>query len=166
MKQWFVVHTQPLKESLAQHHLQEQGYRVYLPRFKKITRHARQTKETLAPLFPRYLFVEFDVESDRWRSINGTRGVAYILVNGERPIAVPMDVVSNLQGQEDVEGLVPIECMNVFVKGDKVRVLEGAFKDYTATFEKLDDKQRVQLLLNFLGREMKIALPAGAVEAA
>jgi transcriptional antiterminator RfaH len=166
MKQWFVVHTQPLKEGIAEEHLKQQGFGVYFPRFSKTTRHARQTKKTFSPLFPRYLFVSFELETDRWRNINGTRGVAYLLSNGERPIVVPTDVVNELKNQEDTEGLIPISGMQVFVRGDKVRVLEGAFKDYTATFEKLDDKQRVQLLLSFLGREMKISLSANDIEAA
>lgn len=33
---WFVVYTQPLKEMVAKQHLEEQGYDVYLPMFKKL----------------------------------------------------------------------------------------------------------------------------------
>lgn len=33
---WFVVCTQPLKETVAKQHLEEQGYDVYLPMFKKL----------------------------------------------------------------------------------------------------------------------------------
>ena len=50
---WFVVYTQPLKETVAKQHLEEQGYDVYLPMFKKTRRHARRIDEVLQPLFPR-----------------------------------------------------------------------------------------------------------------
>lgn len=166
MKSWFVAHTQALKESMAQQHLLEQGFEAYIPRYKKTRRHARKVTEVLAPLFPRYIFVAIDLETDCWRRINGTRGVAYLLMNDERPAVVPVEVIAGLKQQEDEHGVVPIDSMDAFVKGDKVRVLEGAFKDYSATFEALDDKQRVQILLSFLGRETRISLPHYAVEAA
>ena len=166
MKQWFVVHTQSCKENLAVQQLSQQGFEVYLPQFKKTRRHARKVHEVLAPLFPRYLFIGVDLETDRWRSINGTKGVAYILMNGDLPAVVPTDVIDNLKAQETNEGILPIGSLSLFSKGDMVRILEGAFKEYTAIFERLNDNQRVQLLLNFLGRTMKIVLPIYTIEAA
>jgi transcriptional antiterminator RfaH len=166
MKQWFVAHTQPSKEMLAQKNLVDQGFNVYLPRYKKIRRHARKVEEILSPLFPRYLFVEMDLEVDRWRSVNGTRGISYLLMQEERPISVSTVVIGDLKGQEIDEGIVPLHSMVSFIKGDKVRVLEGIFEGQVVTFEGLDDKQRVRLLLSFLGREMNVSLPLSAVEAA
>lgn len=166
MNKWFVAYTQPLKEMVAKHHLQEQGYGVYLPMFKKTRRHARRVDEVLQPLFPRYIFVELDLEIDGWRSVNGTRGVGYLLLNDGRPVIMPTPIIQALQSQENEQGILPISCVETFVKGQKLRIVDGSFKDQLAVFEKMDDKQRVQLLLNFLGRETKIALPAYAVEAA
>lgn len=166
MKSWFVVHTQPSREMVAQQHLSEQGFDVYLPRFKKNRRHARKVEEVLSPLFPRYLFIGMDVETTRWRCINGTRGVSYLLMCDGRPAIVPAQVICQLKSQENPDGLVPLRSVNLFVKGDKVRILDGAFKDQICSFEALDDRQRIQLLLNFLGREIKFSLPSYAVEAA
>jgi len=166
MKQWFVVHTQPSKESVAQKHLSEQGFEAYMPKFKKTRRHARKVEEILAPLFPRYLFVGIDLEVDQWRSVQGTRGVSYLLVQDNQPAIVPSEIIQGLKNQENADGLVSIDDLRFFTKGDKVRVLDGAFKDYVAVFEKMDDKQRVQLLLSCLGREVNVYLPAHAVEAA
>jgi transcriptional antiterminator RfaH len=166
MKQWFVVHTQPCREIVAQQHLMEQGFDAYLPQFKKMRRHARKVDEVLAPLFPRYVFVGIDLERDQWRSIQGTRGVSYLLTTDGRPAFVPSGVIQGLKDQENAKGLVSLASMTLFAKGDQVRVLDGAFKDYLAVFDKIDDKQRVQLLLNCLGREMKVSLPSCAVEAA
>lgn len=165
MINWFVVHTQPRKENIAKQHLFEQGFEVYFPRFKKVRRHARKVDEVLAPLFPRYLFIGLDLSIAPWRSVNGTRGVCYILTNNNRPSMVPNDVIVNLKMQENEDGLVPITSLIFFTKGDKVRIRTGAFKDHIAIFENLDPKKRVQLLLDFLGRETKISLPYYVVEA-
>lgn len=166
MKQWFVVHTQSRRERIAEEHLLQQGFEVYLPRFNKLTRHARQTKVVSSPLFPRYLFVAMDVDSSRWRSINGTRGVLYILNNESEPTPVPDNLIEDLKKQENQDGFLNANSIVSFIKGNRVRILEGTLKDHVATFVSLTDKQRVQLLLSFLGREMKVSLPIGAVEAA
>lgn len=164
---WCVAHTQPSKELLAKQHLQEQGYEVYLPQFKKTRRHARKVEEVLAPLFPRYIFVGMDLSTARWRSINGTRGVSHLLMGDElNPAKISPQIIEDLKAQELGCGVVPILSLETFIKGDKVRVLEGVFKDHEATFETLDDKSRVKLLLNFLGRQTEITLPPYAVEAA
>ena len=107
-----------------------------------------------------------DLEIDGWRSVNGTRGVGYILLNDGHPVSMPTSVIDTLKSQENEQGIVPISCVETFVKGERLRIVDGGFKDQIAIFEKMDDKQRVQLLLNFLGRETKISLPAYTVEAA
>ncbi len=163
---WFVVYTLPVKEIVAKQHLEEQGYDVYLPMFKKTRRHARRVDEVLQPLFPRYLFVGLDLRIDSWRSVSGTRGVAYLLLNNGHPLGISTSIIEGLQLQENEHGLVPIACVETFVKGKTLRIVDGTFKDQVAVFEKMDAKQRVQLLLNFLGRDTKISLPVYAVETA
>jgi transcriptional antiterminator RfaH len=162
---WFVVYTQPLKETVAKQHLEEQGYDVYLPMFKKTRRHARRIDEVLQPLFPRYLFVGLDLKIDAWRAVNGTRGVAYLLLNDGHPLGISTSIIEELKILEN-NGVVPIECVSAFTKGESLRVVDGAFKDQVAVFQRMGDKQRVQLLLNFLGRDTRITVPVCAVEAA
>ena len=162
---WFVVYTQPLKETVAKQHLEEQGYDVYLPMFKKTRRHARRIDEVLQPLFPRYLFVGLDLKLDAWRAVNGTRGVAYLLLNDGHPLGISTSIIEELKILEK-DGVVPIECVSAFTKGESLRVVDGAFKDQVAVFQRMGDKQRVQLLLNFLGRDTRITVPVCAVEAA
>lgn len=164
---WCVAYTKPLKELVAKQHLLEQGYEVYLPQFKKIRRHARKVEEVLAPLFPSYLFIGMDLQFAHWRSINGTRGVSHLLMSDDlHPAKVPTYIIEELKFQEISEGVVSVESLAIFSKGEKVRILDGIFKDQEATFNALDGKNRVQLLLSFLGREMKITLPYYALEAA
>lgn len=166
MKQWFVVYTQPSKETIAQQHLSEQGFEVYLPKYRKIRRHARKVEEILSPLFPRYLFIGLDLKVDQWRSVQGTRGVSYLLINDHFPAVVPQEIILHLKSLENSQGVVSIDTVVPFSKGDSIRVLDGAFKDYVGVFKNMDDRQRVQLLLSCLGREVNIVISANMVEAA
>jgi transcriptional antiterminator RfaH len=164
---WCVAHTQPLKELVAQQHLLDQGYAVYMPRFKKTVRHARKVEEKLVPLFPRYIFVGMDLDVAGWRSVTGTRGVSHLLMSNDlNPAKVPTRIIDDLRAGEIGDGIVPVASLVNFVKGEKVRIVEGVFADQMAIFESMDDKSRVQLLLTFMGREMKMTLPTYAVEAA
>ncbi len=164
---WCVAYTQPLKELVAQQHLLDQGYEVYMPRFKKICHHARKTEEKLAPLFPRYIFVGMDLSTARWRSVNGTRGISHLLMHNDlNPAKVPTHIINALRAQEISDGIVPVVSLINFTQGESVRIVEGVFKDQAAIFESMDDKSRVHLLLTFMGRSIKMTLPAYAVEAA
>jgi transcriptional antiterminator RfaH len=166
MKKWYVVHSQPSKENLAQKHLCEQGFEAYLPQYKKTRRHARRVEEILSPLFPRYLFVELDLDMDQWRCVNGTRGVLCLLTNNGRPASVPNHIIEELKNRADEDGIVPIETICLFSKGDTIRIKQGPFEGHLGTVDMLDDKRRVMLLLSFLSRKSKVSMPIEAVEAA
>ncbi|CAO5679863.1 MAG: Transcription antitermination protein RfaH [Holosporales bacterium] len=163
---WFVVHTQPLKELTARDNLSSQGYSVFLPMLQKTIKHARKVDTVLRPLFPRYLFVCLDLDRDQWRSINGTVGVAYIMTNNNKPIKIRTSVVESLKIDLSEEGFLPISSLCHFMKGDKVDIIDGIFKGHEAIFSKVSDKERVNVLLTFMGREMNMTLPLYAVEAA
>ena len=95
---WYVVHTQPNNEGRAEANLRHQGFATYVPRYLRSRRHARRTETVARPLFPRYLFVSFDIARDRWRAIYSTIGVRALIAVGEEPMAVPEDVVNENPG--------------------------------------------------------------------
>ena len=78
-ERWFVAQTLCHREQLAHFHLGAQGFRRFLPRFRKTVRHARSLREVITPVFPGYIFIVLNPERDRWRSINGTFGVARLV---------------------------------------------------------------------------------------
>lgn len=166
MKQWFVAYTHPHKEDLAQHHLHLQNFETYCPRYKRIRHHARKIDTIFAPLFPRYLFVSIDLAKDRWRSINGTRGIHYLLMRQDKPVVISTLMIDSLRMKEDDEGAVPVTSLMLFAQGQQVNITQGFFEGHTATFEKMNDNHRVKLLLKFLGQEQHIDIPLYAVDAA
>ncbi len=166
-RQWYVAYCQAQKEQFATQQLLTQGFSVYLPRYKKITYRSRQVREVESPLFPRYLFVGFDCNNEQWRSINSTRGVIKLVMqSGEKPRAVPNSVIYKLQETEDEAGLVSLAALELFKVGEQVRILEGAFAGCVATYQRMTDKQRVEILLYFLNQNVRIQVPVYAVEKA
>ena len=155
MMAWFVVRVKPQMEERALWHLLNQNFEAYLPRYRKRIRHARKTKTVLRPLFPGYLFVNMDTARQRWRSVNGTVGVIALVQFGDMPASVPADLVNAIRQHEDQDGAIRIEPQGL-QKGDRVRVREGAFADYTALLDEISDDKRVVLLLDFMGREVRV----------
>jgi transcriptional antiterminator RfaH len=165
-QRWYVVQTQANAENKAVTHLGRQGFATYLPRYLKRRRHARRIDVVAAPLFPCYLFVEIDLTVQRWRSIYSTVGVSRLISNGDCPVPVPEQAVSLLRGRENTSGLVHLDHRPKFRLGDNVRVVEGAFYDCLGIYDGMSDGERVRILLDLLGRKVRVLLDAEAVAAA
>jgi transcriptional antiterminator RfaH len=163
---WFVAHTQPHAEAKATAHLSRQGFEIYFPRYLKRRRHARKIETVAAPLFPRYVFVAVDTSAQRWRSIYSTIGIARLVCNGDEPAAVPDAVVDALKSREDAGGFIKLDFRSSFRSGDKIRVLDGAFSSYFGLFEGMAERDRIAILLDLLGRKVRVVLDADLVAAA
>ena len=163
---WYVAHTHPHAEAKATAHLSRQGFNIYFPRYIKRRRHARRIETVPAPLFPRYLFVAIDLNAQRWRSIFSTVGVSRLVCNGEDPSPVPVGIVEALKNREDANGFIKLDSRPRFHVGDKIRVLDGAFSSCLGLFEGMAERERIAILLDLLGRKVRVILDADLVAAA
>lgn len=163
MIRWFAVHTQANAEYKAKHHLENQGFRTYLPRYLATRRHARRTKRVPAALFPRYLFVAFDPLAARWRAVQSTIGVSRLIGSPDKPTPVPEDIISALRATEDAAGFCPVREAPCFSSGDPVRIVSGTFADAIGRFYGMSGDERVVVLLELLGRHVSVRLPIEAV---
>lgn len=163
-ERWFCVQTQPNKESLAIVNLQKQGFATFMPRLLKTVRHARKTRTVKAPLFPRYLFTPLDLDRDQWRRINGSFGVASLIMGRDRPRPVPVGLVESLQDLVDENDVGDLGAR--LAPGGRVRVLIGPFADQLGRLVGLDDHGRAMVLLEIMGAERSVTLPSRSVVAA
>jgi len=164
--QWYVVQSQPNAERKAIAHLERQGFVTYLPRYLKRRRHARKIEMVPAALFPRYLFVAIDVGAQRWRSIFSTVGVSRLVCNGDMPTPIADQVLDELRAREDSAGFVRLDRRPSFRAGDQVRLLDGVFADCLGLYEGIRDSDRVAILLDLLGRKVRVTVDVDVVAAA
>lgn len=162
---WHVVQTHPHGEARAAGNLRRQGFETYLPCIRVSRSHARRIEMVRRPLFPGYLFVSFDPEQQPWRAILSTFGVARLLGHGDRPAAVPMAVVDDVRGREDKDGFVQLP-VRPFRTGDRLKVVGGPFDGLFGLCQGMSEHDRVAMLLDLLGRAVRVSLPAIALEAA
>jgi len=163
---WYVVQTHVNAEVKAAANLGRQGFSIYFPRYLKRRSHARKVEAVPRPLFPRYLFVAIDLAAQRWRAIQSTLGVSNLVCVGDRPALVENGVIHALQAREDEAGFIGLVRRPAFSPGDKVRILEGAFVDSLALVEDVSDRDRVAVLLNLLGRKVRVFVGADLIAAA
>ena len=158
-ERWYAIHTLPFGEKRAQAQLENQQFSTFLPKRRKTVRHARKLTTVSAPFFPRYLFVVLDLKRDRWRSVNGTFGVASLVMGGDLPCPAPAGVVEAMLNVADAEGL--LDLRPDLKIGAPVRLAAGPFADKLAVLEHMDDSGRIRVLLNMLGRQVPVCLDSG-----
>ncbi len=166
MTGWYVVYTHAHAEARALENLERQGFTAYLPRYRRRRRHARRTEEVTRPLFPRYLFVALDMVRERWRPILSTVGVSGVVRHGELPTRVPAGVVEAIRAHEAKGAFDRLSPADGLRHGDPVRIVEGPFAELIGRFCGLADRERVIVLLEFLGRQVRAKVPAEAIAAA
>ena len=162
---WYAVHTHARDEKKALAHLRRQNYDVYLPLQHRKVRHARRIEQVLRPFFPRYLFVSLDPAIDGWRAIRSTAGVSDIVCFGDRPAPLPDGVIDDLKNHEDDNGCVTFEERGL-QEGDSIVVLDGPFSQLLGRCEEVTESERITVLLDLLGRKVRVSLDAEAVEPA
>ena len=162
---WYVAQTQIQSEAKAGANLVQQGFEVYVPRYLRTVRHARRVNVVKAPLFPSYIFVRIDMETQRWRAINSTVGVKRLVGHEGTPARIATDVVEGLKEHEQADGFMSMMSPAVrFKAGDAVRILRGAFDSCRGIFQARTDNERVEILL--LGRKVRVVTDAQLIEPA
>ncbi len=165
MTPWCAVQTHARAEDKAAFHLRRQGYTVFLPKHMKRRKHARRIDWVPSPLFPRYLFVAMDPAQGRWWSIRSTVGVSNLVSFGGRPAAVPENIIAEIMARQDEKGLVKAYTGCPFKAGDRVKIVDGPLSDLEGLFHCVTDEERVTVLLNLMGREVKARVPLETVYA-
>lgn len=163
---WYVVQSQPLGEARALANLVRQDFQAYLPRYKRERRHARRVETVVRPLFPRYLFVRLNLGRDRWRCVSSTYGVSRMIMSGETPAPLPDGLVEELRGREIGDGFVKLGLPPGLGVGSHVRLTEGIFVDHVGVIERVADERRVAILLDLLGREVRVFVTPCSISAA
>jgi transcriptional antiterminator RfaH len=166
LSRWYVVQTHVNAEAKAAANLDRQGFTVYLPRYLKRRSHARKVETVSRALFPRYLFVAIDLATQRWRAIQSTLGVSHLVCWNGHPASVEDGVITALKAREGDRGFIKLAPRPAFSPGDRVRIVEGAFVDNVALVEGASDHERVAVLLDLLGRKVRVLVGADLIAAA
>ncbi len=154
---WYCLRSQPKHEHIAAATLRKiEGVEVFCPRIRlrKIT--PRGAVWFVEALFPNYLFAKFELTPLKTQ-VQYSQGVSSILHFGGRLPSIDEAVINELRKEMNHEEIQVIP--DIPQVGSKVKIAEGAFKGIIAVVrEVMPAKERVRLLLDFLGRSSEVQL--------
>jgi transcriptional antiterminator RfaH len=158
MNQWYLIQFKPNSHRLAQRNLHRQGFETFLPMQNITRRKNSRFVSDLQPLFAGYMFVSVNSELAPWHAINSTIGVSRLVSFGGKPKPLPVQLISGLMLRCDASGtLLPPKSLSA---GDSVEILTGPFANFIATVDTIDPKQRIWVLLDFMGQKTRMQVSA------
>lgn len=162
-ERWYLVYCKPRQELTARRNLERQGYATYLPLARQGRRRGGRVSSVVAPMFPRYLFIRLNEQTDNWGPIRSTIGVVSLVRFGALPAAVPDRLVALLRAREDEKGIQVLPLAQ-FRRGAKVRITDGGFAGYEGVFLARSGRERVTVLLEVLGRHTRATVELASIE--
>jgi transcriptional antiterminator RfaH len=160
---WYCFKALPKKEHLASELLRRNaGLETLCPRISYIKNTRRGKVRFVEPLFPGYVFVNANLQ-ETYRLIRSTQGIRDIVAFGTRLPSLPDGFIDELRARLDEENMKALP-EPVIRPGTEVTVTDGPFKNWKALVSgELDARQRVAVLLDFLGRQMEVRVPVSDV---
>lgn len=154
MKAWYLLYCKRGQLVRAKEHLERQSVACFSPMYQieKIVRGKRTSKNE--PLFPNYLFVEFDPGQIHTTTINSTRGVSHFIRFGSSPTTISNEVIQALMLQpicSRVDDTLP-------QKGDSVIITSGIFAGLQAIYNEPDGEIRSVLLFKLINQEISYSV--------
>lgn len=155
---WYCFKALPKKEHIAARLLSElPGIDAFCPRISYLKSTRRGKVRFVECLFPGYVFVCADLQ-ESYRHIRSIQGIRDVVSFGDRMPRVPEAFIEQLKQQVDEECLCRLPDPE-FAPGQEVTITEGPFRNWRAIVTgEVDARQRVGLLLEFLGRQMEIQI--------
>ncbi len=162
---WYVLKAQSKREHLAAAAIRSRtDLEVFCPRITFFKQTQRGRVRFTEALFPGYLFVLCDING-HFRHLISMEGIRGVIRYGEEFPVVPETFIEELKKELPAERREVVE--EFFSDGKEVVIAEGPLMNIKAIVSGyFPAHQRINLLLEFLGRQVAMDLPANTVIAA
>lgn len=171
-RKWYVVQVYSgyenkvklsLLERIKQNGMDSDFGNILIPTENVAENRGGSKRVTSKTFYPGYIFVEMQLTDSAWHLVRDTPKVTGF-VGGRHPQAVPSPEIQSVVQQVE-EGSAKPRPRVVFEQGDHVRVMDGAFANFTGTIEEVKpEKQKVRVLVSIFGRATPVELDYGQVE--
>jgi transcription termination/antitermination protein NusG len=170
---WYVATTYSNYENKVKSALQERIRQYKMEsRFGEILIPTEQITETLKSgkqrvrsrtTFPGYIFIEMMMGEDAWHLVKDTPKVTGFIGNNRPQEVQPPSIDGLRKGISD--GAAKPKPKYEFHEGDEVRVVLGAFANFSGTVQEVNsDKQKLKVKVSIFGRDTPVELSFSDVE--
>jgi len=172
-KKWYVIQTYSgyenkvkaaLQERIKQYGMADKFGEVLIPtETVQETRPGGKQRIRQKNSFPGYIFIEMEMGEDAWHLVKETPKVTGFIGNQTPQEVKPPQIEALRQGI--VEGAVKPKPRVTFEEGDEVRVIDGAFANFSGTVEEVKpEKQKLKVKVSIFGRATPVELDFSQVE--
>ena len=153
-KDWFCLRTQTKREHIAAAILDRlEEVDVFCPRVSQVKKTRTGKKRFTEAMFPGYIFAKFNYHAHA-RQVVHSQGITQMVELGERRV-IPEHIIRNLQASIP-EGIIEAPDLSI-EPGAEIEVITGSLKGMNGkVLAQLTAKNRIQILLEFLGQEITV----------
>ena len=160
---WYLAYTKPRQEEVARVNLEQQGFEVYLPLFKKFKKTEQGPVSVFEPMFPRYIFFKPGQAGQSISSVRSTKGVTTLVRFGFEPALIDEELLRRIRLLEEDRNHATILELSKLKAGQTVRLQHTALAGVEGLIQSVSSK-RVEVLLEILGRPAVVQLEHHQVE--
>jgi transcription termination/antitermination protein NusG len=172
-KKWYVATTysgfenkvkSALLERIRQFKMEERFGEILIPT-EQITETTKTGKIRMRArtTFPGYIFVEIMMGEEAWHLVKDTPKVTGFVGNNRPQEVQPPSIEGLRRGIS--EGVQKPRPKYEFHEGDEVRVVVGAFANFSGTVQEVNsDKQKLKVKVSIFGRDTPVELNFADVE--
>ncbi len=169
--QWYVVHCysgyenkvkKNLEHRIESMEMQSRIHEVIVPTEEQVELRDGQRRVVEKRIYPGYVLVEMVLDEESWYVVRNTPGVTGFVGIGNKPTPLRQEEVDRIMRRMEAEEPVPQVKVKV---GDKVRIVEGSFRDFNGTVDVVyADKGKARVLVSFFNRETPIEVDLLQIE--
>lgn len=156
---WYAVRVRSQHEDMVTRHLRVRGLEAFLPLYRSQHRWSDRFKEVELPLFPGYVFCQFDAENRL--PVLTVPGVVQLIGVGKKPL--PIDESEIVAIQSAAKSGFPTQPCPFLKIGQKVKIEHGPLCGMEGILIGHRGHQRLVLSITLLQRSVAVEINSGGV---
>ena len=153
-EQWYAVRVRSQHEDMVARHLRVRGLEAFLPLYRENRRWSDRFKEVELPLFPGYVFCQFDATCRL--PVLTVPGVVHIVGAGKIPLPIDETEIEAIQAA--VKSGFPAQPCSFLRMGERVKIEHGPLCGIEGILTGFRGQQRLVLSINLLQRSITVEL--------
>lgn len=170
--QWYAIQTysgselsvkRAIEQLVIDYGIEEKVERIVVPTEEVIEVKDGKKKITERTLYSGYAFAQLDLDTDLWHKIQSLPRVSRFIGEQKTPTVLPASDVKNILDKMEQKS-APRPKVD-FETGEMVRIVDGAFANFTGMVEEYDlDHGKLKLNVSIFGRNTPVEILYTQVE--
>lgn len=170
---WFVLHTLSGHENKVKNYIEAQSQlsgltelvgRVVVPTEDTVEMKDGKKRTSRRKFLPSYVLIEMELTNETQYFVSNVPGVTSFVGPGRKPERLKNSEVERILGQIDASKVHEAPVMK-YAAGDKVKVTDGPFTDFTGMIEEtIPLKNKVKVTVSIFGRPTPVELDVLQIE--